>query len=177
VTGLNYPRTRGFAVWAHGIQTYGDGQPYSVHLDAVAAVAESLGASENVRHAAYLHDVVEDTGIPISVIEDLFGSAIAKLVAAVTNERGANRAERHARTYPKTRAAGPDAVLLKLCDRIANVRACGPGGAPRLLPMYAKEHPGFRGALWLPGEHETAWSMLHAAFVDVGAFPNLPARP
>lgn len=162
MTGLTYERTRGFAVWAHGIQTYGDGRPYSVHLDAVADVARCLDAPEDVIHAAYLHDVVEDTGIPISVIEDLFGSSIAKLVAAVTNERGANRAERHARTYPKTRAAGPDAVLLKLCDRIANVVACTDN--PKLLPMYQKERQAFQQALYLPGEHARAWALLDKAY-------------
>jgi (p)ppGpp synthase/HD superfamily hydrolase len=165
MTGPGWERIRAFAVWAHGIQTYGDGQPYVVHLDAVANVARKLDAPEEVIEAAYLHDVVEDTGIPITVIEDLFGSTIAKLVAAVTNERGANRAERHRLTYPKIRGAGPSAVLLKLCDRIANVRACL--DAPKLLAMYVKEQPGFRSALWRPDENARAWAVLDVAFVEV----------
>jgi (p)ppGpp synthase/HD superfamily hydrolase len=164
-------RARSFAEWAHGTQRYGDHHPYVKHLDDVVAVAEMLHADHDVRIAAYLHDVVEDTDVSIAAIEELFGQNVAKLVAAVTNEHGETRAERHARTYPKTRAAGANAVLLKLCDRIANVTASiGPTGGT-LLQMYAKEREAFHKALALPGENSAAWLMLHETYKLGGLVP------
>lgn len=104
--------------------------------------------------AAWLHDIVEDTPVKLKEIEEQFGSLVAALVEAVTNEPGANRKIRHALTYPKTRAM-PLAVYLKLCDRISNVRA---GGA--LRQMYRKEHEDFRRALYTPGLFEPMWAEL-----------------
>jgi (p)ppGpp synthase/HD superfamily hydrolase len=161
-------RARSFAVWAHGDQKYGE-LPYVWHLDAVVGVATALQAPHIVRVAGYLHDVVEDTDVSIAAIEELFGQEMAKLVAAVTNEREGNRAERHARTYPKIRAVGANAIALKLADRIANVSSCLVPGPGRLLAMYAREQAGFRQALYREGEDATphelkGWAMLAAVW-------------
>lgn len=155
-------RARKFAVAAHGGQTYGEGVPYVTHLDAVHETAERLGAPEHVKTAAHLHDVLEDTAVTKTELEAEFGPEVAKLVDAVSNGTEPNRKERHATTYPKIMAAGPDARLLKLCDRIANVKASkGPGKfAAGKLAMYRKEHKAFKTALKVPGEHEAAWNEL-----------------
>jgi (p)ppGpp synthase/HD superfamily hydrolase len=107
--------------------------------------------------AAWLHDAVEDTGTKLKEVQEFFGSAVAHLVAAVTNEAGPNRKTRHALTYPKIREAGMWAVRLKLADRIANVEAGG-----NLVGMYRKEHEDFRRSLYTPGENEDMWSHLNA---------------
>lgn len=155
-------RARKFAAEAHGGQTYGEGIPYVTHLDAVHAVAERLKAPEAVKTAAHLHDVLEDTPVTREELATHFGEEVAGLVAAVSNGTEPNRKERHAATYPRIMAAGPNARLLKLCDRIANVTASkGPGKyAAGKLAMYRKEHEGFKAALKVPGEHEAAWNEL-----------------
>lgn len=150
-----------FAVTKHGDQKYGS-LPYSHHLAAVQAV---LGRfyyfTMNPDHlplleAAWLHDVVEDTGTKVKEIAEMFGERVADLVSAVTNEPGANRKIRAALTYPKIRAC-PGATTLKLADRIANVEAGG-----NFAAMYAKEHEDFRRALYTPGENEAMWAHLEA---------------
>lgn len=140
-----------FAVLAHAGQEYGD-HPYIVHPAAVAGVLRRFGVvDENLLAAAYLHDTMEDTGTKYQDLLDIFGKDVAELVYAVTNELGRDRQEKAAKTLPKTAAAGPRAVMLKLADRIANVQACIEAKADpnirRKLLTYIREHPGFQETL------------------------------
>lgn len=130
---------------AHWEQKYGD-QPYSVHLEAVANVLVRFGYGdrEDLLVSAYLHDSLEDTELPESAVLE-FGENVLKLVKAVTNEAGADRKERLAKTYPKIRA-NPEAMLLKLADRIANVEASASN--PKKLAKYKAEFVGFKEALY-----------------------------
>ena len=77
----------------------------------------------------------------------------------MTSEEGVNRKVRNALTYPKIRAGGPDAVRLKLADRLANVRN-GEGSAK----IYAKEYGDFRHAL--RDERDTLNTLMWAALDD-----------
>lgn len=121
--------------------------PYTHHLAAVEGVLREFGETrDDLLVAAWLHDIVEDTDVKIRDVEENFGENVAALVHAVTSEPGENRKTKVALTLPKTREAGPDAVRLKLADRIANVRN---GGAS--LGMYVKEYPAFRHALYTQG--------------------------
>jgi (p)ppGpp synthase/HD superfamily hydrolase len=116
--------------------------PYTHHLQAVELVLRSYGITEEVYLvAAWLHDVREDCGIKDKTIREMFGSAVADLVGAVTDEPGNNRKQRKALTYPKIRKES-GAVIIKLADRLANT-----GGGGDLLNMYRDEHPDFRHAL------------------------------
>lgn len=155
-------RARAYASWAHAGQRYGAGAPYSVHLQAVEAVLRRFGASEETDGAllvaAWLHDVVEDTGKNVEQMRSRFGDRVAALVWAVTDEPGPSRRERHERTFPKTRSVR-GAVRLKLADRIANVEAAREE-RPDLLRMYTSEHAEFEAALRRPGEHEDMWGHL-----------------
>ncbi len=155
---------RGFAIWAHGPQQYGPGVPYVQHLDEVVGVVRefaSLLESEDIpvlETAGWLHDVVEDTTIRVQVIHELFGTAVGGIVYSVTNEPGINRKERNKLTYPKIRR-NRLAVFLKLCDRLANVRASVRTRSPQLT-MYMKEHAAFSEALYTIGQFEPLWDEL-----------------
>lgn len=139
---------RDIALAAHGNQMYGSDQPYSVHLQSVVDVLKELGHGSNTELlcAAWLHDVLEDTTeSPASLLESGVTPYVLALVDAVTNEPGKNRAERHAATYPRITRM-PEAVTLKIADRIANIRA-SIESRPDLLKMYIREHKGFFNAL------------------------------
>lgn len=133
-----------FAEKAHRRQRYGDA-PYIVHLVDTAAVAASYGLSKTVIAACWLHDVLEDTPVTLEQLQHEFGYEIAEIVRRVSDEPGKNRKERKAKTYPKT-AANPDAVLVKLCDRIANIDACLRSENP-MLKMYRDENKEFFAGL------------------------------
>lgn len=147
-----------FALNAHRDQKYGE-HPYSVHLAEVASIAIEFGAPPEVCEAAWLHDVLEDTDLTFEELTESFGLEVSKLVLAVTNKPGKNRAESHALTYPALRAEGPEAVLLKLCDRLANARASAKSN-PRKLRMYKDEFRNFRKLLYVADEHEELWTEL-----------------
>ncbi len=147
---------REFAVRAHGEQRYGD-QPYSVHLDAVAALA---GPEHEA--IAYLHDVLEDTDASAEEIERLFGAEVRRAVELLTDPGAPSRGERKRLLHERLRAAGPDlnpALVVKAADRLANLRACTADN-PRLLAMYRVEHEAFREAAFRPGLCDALWDEM-----------------
>lgn len=160
---------RTFALHAHQEQRYGE-FPFIVHLEDVAARAFTHGLDVTVLTAAYLHDVLEDTTVTREELAQQFGEEVTALVEAVTNSPGKNRAERHAATYPRVRAR-PNAVALKLCDRLANTQtslelaARSDRRGRSLLKMYAKEYDGFRAALYREGEWQVLWTALDGLMV------------
>lgn len=111
---------RAFAIAAHAGQFYGE-KPYETHLAAVVQVLCDFGYDESYRQAGWLHDVVEDTSVPLSEIRDRFGETVAELVDAVTG-LGPTRQARDARIHAGLQSC-PSAAVVKLADRIANVEA------------------------------------------------------
>src|SRR4051812_44144019 len=144
---------RKFAIEAHGSQEYGVGRKYEYHLRKVEEVLRRFGEKDfSLLIAAWLHDVLEDCKVPRVVLEEKFGKRVSDLVWAVTNEPGANRADRHAKTYHKIKKTS-GALRLKLADRIANVEEClrekKEMGKSRLLGMYQEEFNSFVDALFI----------------------------
>jgi (p)ppGpp synthase/HD superfamily hydrolase len=147
--------------WArarHGGQLYG-GRPYDTHLHAAAEVLRDCGHGDDpvLMSAAYLHDTIEDTGATHADVAREFGTDVADIVEAVSDPEGATRAERKAAAYPRIREL-PDAVRVKLADRIANVEAGGPRAA-----TYVGEQAEFRSTLWRPDEADAMWARLDRA--------------
>jgi (p)ppGpp synthase/HD superfamily hydrolase len=131
---------------------YGEGIPYWHHLEAVHdALVESGCADQEVLAAGWLHDILEDVPntSPMSLLDDGVTPYTLALVDAVTEPQGHCRAVRHQLAYPRI-ARMQDAVLVKLADRISNVRACAKTGDSR-GKMYAKEHEEFRRTLKVNG--------------------------
>ena len=147
------------ALIAHAGQAYGT-KPFIEHPKDVARRAREYGFAEHVIAAAWLHDVLEDS--PIVTFNHLvtqFNYAVAGLVEAVTDEPGKNRKERAKKTLPKIREYGYNAVGLKLCDRLSNVKAAVRDKST-LLNMYKKEYVEFKKVLYKKGEHEGLWKKL-----------------
>jgi (p)ppGpp synthase/HD superfamily hydrolase len=159
---------RAFAVNAHGDQKYGD-RPYAYHLDAVVALLEPYG--EEAQVVGYLHDVVEDTATSAAELQARFGDHVAACVALLTDQPGANRKERKAKTYAKlAEVRGPTelALVVKAADRLANVRACIADRKRGLWEVYRDEHAAFRGAAHRAGLCDPLWSELDRSLTDSG---------
>ncbi len=150
-----YNEARMVADKAHGEQPYDEMFPYTKHLDDVVGVLKEFGYSGKYVVAGYLHDVIEDTGVSYNDIKHHFGVEVAEIVFCVTDELGRNRKERKEKTLPKT-ASNPDAIIVKLADRIANVRHGGK------VKMYSKEHSEFKSFLYTPGHCDELWSSLES---------------
>lgn len=160
---------RSFAIAAHGDQMYGD-QPYVFHLDAVVGLLAPFGDQAQV--AGYLHDVVEDTDVPLQKVREEFGDRIADCVALVTDEKGVNRKERKARTNAKLSAVTSDkemALIVKAADRLANLQMSVRGGTGSKLEMYRSEHSAFRLAAYRPGLCDELWQEMDRILGDPGA--------
>ena len=120
-------KARVFATAAHAaaaqLRKYTN-EPYIVHPAEVASIIDNLeGASAEMVAAAWLHDVVEDTGVTIEIIRAEFGEKVAELVGWLTDasrpEQG-NRATRKAIDRAHTAMASAEAQTIKLADLISN---------------------------------------------------------
>jgi len=150
---------RKYAIEKHGDQKYGT-HPYIYHLDMVYEESLSHGLDPVVSVASFLHDIIEDTDVTHADLVKEFGSTeLADLVACVTDEEGKNRKERKAATYPKIKGSH-NAIALKLCDRVSNIRACKETGVTDLLSMYKKEQPEFEAQLKTSDSHPSLWAEL-----------------
>lgn len=129
---------RRFAIAAHGDQTYGPDLPYEYHLVKVQEIGrcrvtdEMLDwasiSREEFEVALWLHDVEEDTPVTNAMIRAIWGGKVAAMVHAVTDVDGPNRLIRKwgTDTNPgpmRKLGSSRGGLLVKLCDRIANVQA------------------------------------------------------
>ncbi|MFP4439323.1 MAG: RelA/SpoT family protein [Chloroflexaceae bacterium] len=116
---------------AHEGQKRRSGDPYIDHPVAVASILLDLQVDAGSIAAALLHDVVEDTGVSLAQLEQLFGAEIAHLVDGVTKLsvlEARSKEEAQAGTYRKmfiAMADDPRVVLIKLADRLHNMRTLG----------------------------------------------------
>jgi (p)ppGpp synthase/HD superfamily hydrolase len=99
------------------------GEPYVNHLIEVADLVAAAGASEDVICAALLHDAIEDQGVTAAEIAGLFGPAVAAMVCEVTDDKSLPKAERKALQIVHAPSLSPGAKLIKLADKISNVRS------------------------------------------------------
>ena len=91
-----------------------------------ASIVKTVDHTDSMVAAAWLHDVVEDTGVSIEVIRAEFGSEVSDLVGWLTDvsrpDHG-NRAARKAIDRAHTAAAPAEAQTVKLADLISNTRS------------------------------------------------------
>jgi GTP diphosphokinase / guanosine-3',5'-bis(diphosphate) 3'-diphosphatase len=120
-----------FALEAHAGQERKSGNPYIEHPVSVALTLAELQLDGSSLAAALLHDVPEDTGTPLSVIEEKFGPEVAKLVDGVTKLGRLSSREHVARSEGQAEnlrkmllAMAQDlrVVFIKLADRLHNMR-------------------------------------------------------
>lgn len=142
-----------FAKEKHKGQKYGE-YDYSHHLDQVLELAKQFTEDEEILIACYLHDIIEDTSVNYGELRYIFGKRVAEIVYAVTDELGRNRKERKQKTYHKIKE-NSEAVFVKLCDRICNIKA-SVNNQNKLL-MYAKEHQEFVNNLYTNGVLSGLW--------------------
>ncbi len=110
------------------------GEPYIFHPLAVAQIAVSeLGLGPTSVICALLHDVVEDTEITLDDIEHRFGPKVASIIDGLTKISTVfdNVDKEHsiqAENFKKMLLTlGEDlrVILIKLCDRLHNMRTLG----------------------------------------------------
>ena len=114
-----------FAAAKHRDQRRKDAQatPYINHPIAVAEVLVNAGIHDpEAICAAILHDTIEDTKTSPGELETLFGPRITSIVQEVTDDKNLEKAERKRRQVEKSADASRTARLVKLADKICNLR-------------------------------------------------------
>ena len=114
-----------FATEKHKGQVRLGGDPFISHLIEVAAILyEHHYRDDNILAAAYLHDVLEDTDTTAEELEKEFGKEITEIVVALTIKRnlGETSMDKTKRMAMQLRKAPIEAKLIKLADRLHNVR-------------------------------------------------------
>ncbi len=119
-----------FAVKAHaGTERRGKGFPYIVHPMEAMAIVATMTDDQELLAAAALHDVVEDTEIPISAIEAEFGPRVAALVHSESDVEVKDVPEsdswhfRKQAAIDRLAAASREAKMVALGDKLSNMRA------------------------------------------------------
>jgi GTP diphosphokinase / guanosine-3',5'-bis(diphosphate) 3'-diphosphatase len=99
------------------------GGPYINHPIRVLMLLWEVGEVRDITTlaAALLHDVVEDTGTPLSVVEAQFGADVAAIVGQVTDDKSLPKAERKRLQVAHAVGASVPAKQIKLADKIHNV--------------------------------------------------------
>ncbi len=121
-------RAYALACKAHDGQFRRSGEPFISHPVEVARTVERLRGGEAAVAAALLHDVVEDTDVTVSAVEDAVGREVAFMVDSLTKIdrlQFASEVERQAATIRKMLfAIGQNSrvLVIKLADRLHNLR-------------------------------------------------------
>lgn len=120
-------RALNFAVYAHDGQFRKLNQdiPYVVHPIKVARIVDESRepyVNKYLIAAAYLHDVVEDTGYSLDFIEEFFGYRVKNYVKVMTEkDKSISWEERKQETIDKIHTLNEDEKLLMLADKLANI--------------------------------------------------------
>ena len=147
-------KARRFAELAHGLvlnnegelgqRRKGSNEPYTKHLSDVSRRVAESGGDEAQVAAAWLHDVVEDTPIPLSHIRVVFGSDVANLVQELTdkftkqNYPGLNRHQRKAKEVERLSKISDRAKTIKYADFVSNLASVSVLG-PNFGEVYTRE--------------------------------------
>ncbi len=119
-------RAAAFAAHKHRDQRRKDAHatPYINHPLALARILTSEGGVTDAATlcAALLHDTIEDTETTAAEIEGEFGAEIAAIVAEVTDDQSLDKPERKRLQIEHAAHISHKAKLVKLADKIANLR-------------------------------------------------------
>lgn len=115
-----------FAAQRHRDQRRKDREasPYINHPVALAQLlAVDIGIDDqDVLIAAILHDTVEDTETTLDELRERFGETVAGIVGEVTDDKALPKHRRKALQVEHAPHKSPGAALVKLADKICNLR-------------------------------------------------------
>lgn len=149
-----YQAALALAAGAHAGQVRkGGGGSYLVHPVHVSVILLRHGFAEDVVLAGLLHDVAEDTEVPLAKIEAGFGPAVAEMVAALTERKREGGVERpwevrKEEALAQLRRAGREAVAVKAADVLHNAHSIARSLRVEGPAVWGSFMRGREGTLW-----------------------------
>jgi hypothetical protein len=108
-----------------------DGAPFIVHPLEVASRLYDAGAPDHLIAAGVLHDTIEKTHVVASDLRERFGSRVATLVLAVSeDEHITGYEQRKAALREQVARAGEEALMLFAADKLSKIRELRVGPTP-----------------------------------------------
>lgn len=141
-----------FAVEAHrGQIRKGNGAPYVIHPIEVMMTLREVKETQYpylLGTCALLHDVVEDTGIPLSMIQDKFGIQVAAVVGELSSDKSQIESKgKDLYLWEKIQTISSWGRTIKLVDRLVNLRDCVQMGVEFKTKTYTGTQMLIAGAL------------------------------
>ena len=132
-----------FSERAHTGQTRATGEPYIIHPLEVCLMLSEYQADLTSLICALLHDVVEDTEVSLSEIEQYFGTQVTFIVDGLTKfEKGEYEKEEYTainmQKLLSTAIIDIRVAVIKLADRLHNMRTLAIKRIEKKIP-YANE--------------------------------------
>jgi GTP diphosphokinase / guanosine-3',5'-bis(diphosphate) 3'-diphosphatase len=116
---------------AHKDMRRKSGEPYIFHPLEVAQICiEEIGLGTTSIVSALLHDVVEDTDMTLADIERVFGRKVSRIIDGLTKisgvfDQGSSQQAENFRKMLLTLSEDVRVILIKLADRLHNMRTLG----------------------------------------------------
>ncbi len=146
----------------HKGQLRQSGEPYMVHPLMVAHILADMRMDLVTIETGLLHDLVEDTRMTPEEIRKDFGDEVARCVDGVTKLSKLdifNAEERQAESFRKMLLAMVDdirVIIVKLADRLHNMRTLGYLSAERRAHVATRNHRNLRAHRAPPGHGQSA---------------------
>ena len=151
-------------------------EPYVNHVLEVARILAEHGAPEDAILAGLLHDTVEDSDedpepVTHARLVAEFGEAVAALVAEATDDKSLPKEARKALQVRHARQKTPAAKMLKLADKISNLRAIAASPPANWDHARRLEYVGWAGrvAAGLKGENPGLDALFETTYRDAVA--------
>jgi len=142
-----FNRAMFFAVKAHKNQMmqYPSDMPYVAHIFGVCQTAINY-VEKNIEldwdllvQVALLHDTIEDTDVTYQDIKLNFGENVANGVLAVSKEDNIEKEKQMENCIQKIKRSPKEIAMVKLADRIFNIRERVPTWSKEKQEFYKKE--------------------------------------
>ncbi|NNF35446.1 MAG: bifunctional (p)ppGpp synthetase/guanosine-3',5'-bis(diphosphate) 3'-pyrophosphohydrolase [Saprospiraceae bacterium] len=164
---VNLKKAYKLAVHAHRFQRRKSGEPYILHPIEVGRICyEEIGLGPTAVICAILHDVVEDTEVTQEEIHEMFGDKIARIVDGLTKLDGLYNVESpQAENFKKVLSTLVDdvrVVLIKMADRLHNLRTIGPMPKHKQLKIAAET-----SYIYSPLAHRLGLYMIKTEYTDI----------
>jgi GTP pyrophosphokinase len=162
-----------FACERHADQRRATGEDFIIHPVGVAKICAGMRLDTATLCAALLHDTVEDTSASLDEVRDEFGDEIAQLVDGVTKLSGVtfqSRDDRQAENYRKMMVAMAQdirVILIKLADRLHNMRTLGAMPKPKQQEKAKETLEIFAPLAHRLGIHAIKWELEDLAFATL----------
>lgn len=142
-------------------------KPIVLHSVRVASMLIDNKASQRAVLAALLHDILEDTDVPIDELSKRYGQEITGMVKSLTHKKLGTYSEKlnyALESYRRSNLLGFDTLIVRACDIIDNSEYYPEAVAPEQREYNYNKFTGFMEISKTTLAGSVYWTLLEASF-------------